>query len=358
MQNNKSRFQNSMLNLLSGFGYKILTLLTAFLVRTVFVKCLNEEYLGINGLYSSVLTMLSLAELGFGTAMVYSMYKPLANKDEVKLQQLMNLYKNVYRIIGTVILIIGLCIIPFLDYIIAEQPDIEGLTFYYVLFLLNTVVSYWFFAYRNSILNADQKSYVITKYSCIFNLIKTILQIILIVVFHSYAIYLIVQILCTIFQNVFVAYKVKKIYPFFSEKSTDKLPKDEKKHIFKDVKALMLSKIAHTVLNSTDNIIISAFVGLNWVGLLSNMVLITDSITGVLCQITSSITIEYLPHVILKTQFQRFVILVENKHPARGWIHVASLQVVEQSPRCGHYDVGSDTQGVDLVLHVVAAVEC
>ena len=168
----KSRLQNSILNFVSGMGYRGLTLVTAFVVRTVFVRCLNAEYLGINGLYSNILSMLSLAELGFGTAMVYSMYQPLADKDSQKLQQLMKLYQKVYTIIGTVILFLGLCLVPFLDLLIKDQPDVEGLTFYYILFLLNSVVSYWFFAYRNALLQADQKSYVVTNYNSIFNLIK------------------------------------------------------------------------------------------------------------------------------------------------------------------------------------------
>lgn len=285
-----SRLQNSFFNLVSGFGYRILTMLTAFVVRTVFIRCLDAEYLGINGLYSNILNMLSLAELGFGTAMVYSMYQPLADKDFHKLQQIMSLYRKVYAAIGTVILSIGLCLVPFLDLLIKDQPDIDGLTFYYMLFLLNSVVSYWFFAYRNSLLSADQKAYVVTNYNCIFNLIKSVLQIILLVLFHSFTVYLITQIVCTIAQNITVAIKVDKMYPIFNSHNSAELPKKESKKIFKDVKALMLSKVAHVTLNSTDNIIISAFVGLKWVGLLSNFILISDALASVLCQITSAIT--------------------------------------------------------------------
>ena len=286
----KSRLQNSILNFVSGMGYRGLTLVTAFVVRTVFVRCLNAEYLGINGLYSNILSMLSLAELGFGTAMVYSMYQPLADKDSQKLQQLMKLYQKVYTIIGTVILFLGLCLVPFLDLLIKDQPDVEGLTFYYILFLLNSVVSYWFFAYRNALLQADQKSYVVTNYNSIFNLIKSVIQILILIFFHSFTLYLITQIICTVGQNIAVAVKVDVLYPFMKEKNKEDLPKEEKKKIFKDVKALMLSKISHVALNSTDNIIISAFVGSKWVGLLSNFVLISDAITSILCQTTNSIT--------------------------------------------------------------------
>lgn len=266
-------------------------MLTSFIVRTVFIRCLSSDYLGINGLYSSILSMLSLVELGFGTAMVYSMYQPLAEKDYHKLKLLMQLYKKVYTIVGTVILIIGLCLIPFLDYLIKDPPNIDGLTFYYVLFLLNTVVTYWFFAYRSSLLQADQKAYVISNYNSIFNLIKSGLQIVFLVCFHNYTVYLLTQILCTIGQNIALAVKVNRSYPVFGikEKDDEKLPKEETTRIFKDVKALMLSRVSHVVLNSTDNIIISAMIGISWVGLLSNFNMVVEAVTGVLTQITSAI---------------------------------------------------------------------
>ena len=288
--NKKNRIYNSLLNLVTGFGTRIILMVLAFVVRTVFIKTLGEEYLGINGLYSNILNMLSLSELGFGTAMVFSMYKPLAENDYEKLSQLMKLYKKVYSIIGTVILVLGLSLVPFLDLLIKNKPDIDGLTFYYILFLLNTVISYWFFAYRNAILQADQRSYVINNYQTTFNLLRSVLQIVLLVCFKSFTIYLLTQMICTIGQNIALAIKVKRTYPVFNNEYKSSLPKAEKKKIFSDVKALMLQKISFTVLNSSDSLIISAFVGINWVGLLSNFIMIEEAVTGVLCQITSSVS--------------------------------------------------------------------
>lgn len=286
----KGRLQNSISNLISGFVYRMVIMLSGFVVRTVFLHYLSTDYLGINGLYSNILSMLSLADLGFGTAMVYSMYKPLANKDYVKLKQLLLLYKKVYTIIGTIIFLIGMSLIPFLDILIKDTPDIDGLTFYYILFLLNSCMSYWFFAYRNSIITADQKAYIISNYHTIFNLIKCTLQIFVLVAFHNYTIYLLVQIGCTIAQNVALAIKAKKMYPVFDASIVDTLPQEDKKTIFKDVGALSLNRIAHVALNGTDSIIISAFVGIRWVGLLSNYSIVTEAITGILTQITGAIT--------------------------------------------------------------------
>lgn len=287
MQN--SRMKNVTMNLTFGFAYRLFIMLTAFVVRTVFIQCIGEAYLGVNGLYSGILSMLSLTELGFSTAMVYSMYKPLAEGDQTTLAQLMRLYKKVYAIIGTVILVLGLALVPFLDHLIKNKPDVDYLTVYYIMFLLNSVMSYWFFAYRSSILQADQKAYVLSKYQSLFNLIKSILQIIIMVAFRMYFLYLLTQILCTVAQNIFIALRVRKDYPVFSQK-VPPLPDESKKKIFRDVKALMLQKLSFTVLNSSDAIIISAFVGVNWLGLLSNYNMIEEAITGILCQITAALT--------------------------------------------------------------------
>lgn len=286
---NGGRIEKSATNMVSGMLYRILTMLTAFVVRTVFIKCLNNAYLSVNGLYSSILSMLSLAELGFSTAMVYSMYKPLAEKDYRKLSQIMRLYKRAYFIIGSVILLAGLALVPFLDLIIKNKPDIDNLTFYYLLFLLNSVISYWFFAYRSSILQADQKSSVISNYSSVFNLVKTVLQIIVLLAFKNFTVYLLTQMLCTVLLNIAIAIRVKKDYPIFNN-SREELPTEEKKKIFKDVKALMMQKISFKVLNTSDSIIISAFVGIGWVGLLSNYIMVEEAVVAVLSQITSAIT--------------------------------------------------------------------
>lgn len=290
MSNSEGRIAKSFKNMVNGVAYRMLTVITSFIVRTVFIKYLSNDYLSVNGLYSSILSMLSLAELGFSTAMVYSMYKPLAEKDYRKLAQIMHLYKRAYTIIGTVILCVGLGLVPFLDVLIKNRPDIPGLTFYYILFLLNTVISYWFFAYRNSILQADQKSYIISNYNSLFNIIKVILQIILLIVFHNFTIYLLTEILCTIMQNICLSQRVKKEYPIFDKNNKEELPQKEKNKIFRDVKALMLQKISFRVLNTSDSIIISAFVGIGWVGLLSNYIMIEEAIVAIISQITTAIT--------------------------------------------------------------------
>ena len=161
MENN--RLKSSAMNFASGIAGRALTILLNFIVRTIFIHCLNEAYLSVNGLYGNILTVLSLAELGFGSAMVYRMYAPMAEYDYKKTAALLNFYKHVYRIIGCVILCLVLCIVPFLDVIIKDKPDVPGLTLYYLIFLVNTVISYWVSSYKSSLLSADQKDYIKTN---------------------------------------------------------------------------------------------------------------------------------------------------------------------------------------------------
>lgn len=284
------RVQKSANNFLAGIVNRLVSTVLAFATRTVFIQYLGEEYLSVNGLYSGILTMLSFAELGFGVSMTYSMYKPLADRDYRKLSQLMRLYRRVYFYIGCVILALGLALIPFMDLIVRNPPDIDGLTFYYIIFLLNSVFSYWFFAYRTSVFGADQRASIVSHYQTAFNIVKTLLQIVGLVLFRNYTVYLLTQIACTVLQSVMLSVKAKKEYPIFGAAGTEELSREEKARIFSDTRALMLRKISFSILHSSDTIIISAFVGVNWIGLLSNYILIEDAVTSVLTQLTRSIT--------------------------------------------------------------------
>ena len=285
-----SRLKNSALNFASGFLGRVLTILLNFAVRTIFIYCLNEAYLSVNGLYSNILTVLSLAELGFGSAMVYRMYAPVAVKDYQKAAALLQFYKKVYIIIGVVIFLLGLCVIPFMDYIIKDKPDISGLTLYYILFLVNTSISYWFSSYKASVLYADQKEYIKTNVQNTMAILQSGLQIVLLLLFRKYLLYLLIQLAGNIFLNLYVAHLVDKRYPEIQTYQGASLSAEERVQIRKDTEALVLSRFGHVALNGTDNIIISAVVGVLWVGRLSNYTLICDSVTSVLCQITAAIT--------------------------------------------------------------------
>lgn len=241
-----------------------------FVVRTIFIKCLSVEYLGINGLFSNILSFLSLAELGVGSAIVYLLYKPIADNDVKQIKMYMRAYKQMYRIIGVVVFTIGIALTPFLDFFITERPDIpENLEFIYILYIIKTVSTY-FFAYKQSIFNASQKGWIVTRNTAIFSCIRAVFEIIFLTTTRSFIIYLLIAVVINYAQNIFIAHLANKAYPFLKEKNNEKLPSAEMKKIAKNVGAMFSHKIGAVVLNSSDNLILSKFVGLVTVGIYSN----------------------------------------------------------------------------------------
>lgn len=287
--NSNSRTYNSISNSIYGILTQIITIVLSFITRSVFIKYLSIEYLGVNGLFTNILTILSLAELGFGSAIIYSMYKPLADNDTALLAALMKLYSRVYKIIGCIVGVLGLLIIPFLDVIVKDVAEINSLKLIYALFLLNSVSSY-FFAYKRAIIQADQKQRLISKNKLMFSLLKMCAQISILVFTRSYVIFLIVQIVVTLAENIVISHIASKLYPFLKEDNTYSLTKDESSKIWTNVKALMIYKVGSTVLDGTDNIIISAIIGVGSVGLLSNYTLIIGSVSMILVQLSSAIS--------------------------------------------------------------------
>ena len=186
----ESRTVNSARNASVTIISKVIYIIISFICRTIFIQTLGTEYLGVNGLFTNVLTMLSFAELGIGTAIIYKMYKPIAEDDRERIKTLIHFYKKVYFIIGIVILVMGLCLIPFLHYFIKEQPNIsENLIFIYILFLINSTMSY-FFVYKRSIITGHQKDYILSLISLVISIVLDILQIILLLITHNYIVYL------------------------------------------------------------------------------------------------------------------------------------------------------------------------
>jgi O-antigen/teichoic acid export membrane protein len=287
--NENSRTINSIRNTLFGMIVKIIVVILSFITRTVFLYYLNIEYLGINGLFTNILTILSLAELGVGTALIYSMYKPLADNDKKAISALLNFYAKIYWIISLIIGILGLAIIPALGFIIKDYSGDENLVIIYLLFLLNTVLSY-LYIYKRSIIEADQKQYIISKIQLYFNIIKSVFQIFVLIFTQNFILYLVIQILITFCENIFVSQKADKMYTFLREYKKEKISIKEKRSIWKNIKSLMIYKVAGTLLDGTDNIIISAFIGVAWVGMLSNYTLILGAFSMFASQFTSAIT--------------------------------------------------------------------
>lgn len=286
----KTRTQNVMRNMWVGTLFQIISLILGFISRTLFIRILGTEYLGLNSLFTNILTILSFAELGIGNAIVFSMYKPLSTGDETKLKKLTNFYKQTYLKIGTIMLVVGFAITPFIPKIIETIPNIdESIYLIYVLFVIDSAISY-FFSYRTCIITADQKNYIIITYTHIFKIIQIIVQLIVLHYTHNYLLYLILQITNTIITQVFLSYKSKKMYPYLKNINKYNLEKNEKKGILNNVKTLFIYKLGSVVLNGTDSIIISKKLGLTTLGLYSNYLLISNAITQILSQIFNAFT--------------------------------------------------------------------
>lgn len=282
------RINNTIRNIIYRLISQVATILLRFVSRTVFIYVLGIEYLGINGLFSEILQMLSLADLGFGTAMVFSMYKPLAEKDEYKLAQLVQLYKKVYTIIALSITVIGVALVPFLKYLVNLDQGIPHLKIYYLLYLANTVASY-LVVYKTCILNADQKNYLVSKYNTIFTVASTIACSVFLIITKNFLVYLIVQVIFTYLNNFYISHVAQKMYPYIRN-NVEKISKEEEKNIFNNVKSVFIYKVANTMVGSTDNTLISILVGTIAVGYYSNYTMVINNIQMVINIVFSSIT--------------------------------------------------------------------
>lgn len=286
----KSRTENSITNAKTGLIVQLVNRLMAFIVRTVFIKCLNTEYLGVHGLFTNILTILSFAELGIGTAIIFNMYKPVAEENKEKIKSLMQLYKTCYNIIGMIVFVLGLLVIPFMKYIVTDIPNIkENIYFIYILFLFNTSVSY-FFTYKKSIITAHQKQSIINNIDTVFYIIRSILEIVFLIITKDFVIYLLIQIIGTILENIIIARKANKMYPYLKDKNIQKLDKTEKKNIFDNVKSLVVYQFGSVIMNGTDNILVSTLINVNTVGLCSNYTLIINAIKSIIQTMFNGVT--------------------------------------------------------------------
>ncbi len=278
----EGRIKHSVYNITFGVLEQVITIVLTFATRTVFIKILDDSLLGVNGLFSNILSLLSLAELGFGTAIIYGMYKPIAEKDTKKVAALMNYYKKVYHILALVILLIGLALVPFLKNIVDVDMPIHELVIYYLIFLSDSVFSY-ILANRTAIIEANQEYYLIKKYNMGFIILKNILQMLVLVILKNFIVYLLIQVLITFLANVYGVIIAKKKYPEAFEKV--ELEKEEKKSLIENVKSMMVYKIGSVFMNHTDEILISMLTGTVNVGYYSNYNMIVYSImrfTGIL----------------------------------------------------------------------------
>ncbi len=301
----ESRTLNAKRNMIASLFGKIVSLFLPFVTRTVFIYSLGSLYLGLNSIFSSVLSVLSLAELGVGTAMVYSMYKPIADGDTEAVCALLNLYRKFYRVIGAVILALGLAFTPFLPHII--EGDVPADVNLYILYFINlssTVVSYFLFAYKSSILSASQRMDIISYINTAISIALSIAQVIVLLLFKNYYAYCILLPITNILENLVRSVVVDKLYPQYRCHGT--VGNDTKNAIKKHVSGLFIYKLCGVLRSSVDSVIISASLGLMLLARYNNYYYVMTTITGLLSIIVNSIIAGVGNSIVTETQEKNY----------------------------------------------------
>ena len=287
------RTKYSSINILYSLIGQFVAFFVSFLARIIFVRYLSDLYLGVNSLYSSILTILSLAELGFGTAIIFSLYKPIYENNEIEISKFINLFRRIYYIVAGAVLVSGIVTLPLLKYIIKDDDvlsiGLNKLIIYFLLFLVNAVISY-FMSYKRSIIMADQKKYIntIVKYS--FFLLTNITQIILLVLTRNFVLFLITQIVFTFIENLVVTKIVNKKYPYILLYKNEKLDDISKRIVYKNAFAMLSHRLGGVTINFATSIMITAFLGLSITGKYSNYLFIIVAINSIVSQIFDSFT--------------------------------------------------------------------
>lgn len=301
----KSRTDYAKSNIIHGCINKIVVLGLPFVLRTIILYSLGAQYLGLDSLFTSILQMLNLAELGFSSAVVFCMYKPMANNDTDTICALLKLYRTVYRIIGIIVFLIGLGILPFLNKLIKDElPDDINIYLLYLIFLLNTVLGYLLYSYKSSILIASQRSDITSYVNTIVIFLQNVIQVIVVLIFKNYYIYILLMPIFTIVNNLVIAYITTKHYPQYVCRG--KLSAEILHDLKYKISGLMISKLCVTSRNSMDSIIISSFAGLTQVAMYGNYYYIMAAVHSVLSMITKSISASVGNSIAVETKEKNY----------------------------------------------------
>ena len=272
----KKALTNSIINIISF----VVVFVPNLIVRKMLLECLGNDILGLSSLYTNIIGWLSIIEMGIGTTIIYSLYRPYANNDNEKIKSYIFFYGWIYKRVGIIIFIIGVCISPFIIYFIKGDISKNLVTIGFLLYLINTFISY-LFSHRLCILNVAQESYKITISTTITKLIIILMQILMLKSNPNFIFYITIQICINLIYYIGINIYIYIKYPWLKEKAKQ-LEEKEKKELFKNIKAMFMHKIGGLVVNSTDNIIISTFVGLKYLSMYTNYQIITSALQSIL----------------------------------------------------------------------------
>ena len=275
------RVKSATKNIAFGYVGQMATMIMSFILRKIFIMHLSDTLLGVNSLYTNILSLLNMAELGIGTALNFSLYGPVARGEKEKIKSYMQMYKKAYYCIAAVVAVIGLALTPFLSFFIKNpgENSLRDLTIYYFIFLFNTVSSY-FVAYKYSLINAEQKNYVQTNVITITKIVTVFFQIIIVVATENFYLYLLTDAVIQLIQKIFVSRFLDNMYPYLRDKNVTKLSKEESDEVFRKTKALVFHKVGDVARLQTDALIISSFIEVAMAGVVDNYNMVISSVSN------------------------------------------------------------------------------
>lgn len=283
------RTRKSVVNMAAGFFGQLLNLILAVAGRSILARYMPSEYLGVNGLFSNVLSILSLADLGIGTAMMYALYSPVAQENRGEIQKLMNLYRLLYRCVAAAVAALGLALLPFLDLLVRTDTPIDHMALIYLLYLSQSVTSY-LFVYKAALIEAHQNQYICSMYANFFTLVRYGGQIAVLLLTRNFFLYLLVQILCGLLPNILASRRAERMYPYIRENRRSYPDRETAREIFRNVGALFIHKAAGMMVYSVDSILISALVNLGTTGIYSNYKLICTNAGGLVDRLYDAVS--------------------------------------------------------------------
>lgn len=285
----KSRTEYSALNTSAALISMSLTIFVGYCNRVVFTHLLSESYVGLNGLLLDVVTVLSCTELGIGPAITYALYKPVADGNIEKQKSLIRLYRNIYWTVAAIVVCVGMLLLPFMKMLIKDGAEVEHLTLIYLMFLINTALTY-LFNYKRALLDVHQRLYIGVLYYSGFLILQYVLQMVILILTKDFILYLLAALLCTLSGGIALSGKADRTFPFLRDKEVQPLPVEERRKIGQNIRAMLMHKMGFTIVNSTDNLLLSALVGLGSTACYSNYYLIIASVRQVLEQMFQGIT--------------------------------------------------------------------
>ena len=300
-----SVIKNAKRNMLFGIANKLIVLLCPFITQMMVKHIFGIQYIGLKGLFDSILNVLSLSELGFGSAIIFFMYKPLSKNDTKEINALLNLYKRVCRYIGVAILLFGISVMPFIDnFINGDIPDNINIYFIYTMYLINSVMGYFLYAYMSPVIIVNQRDDINSTVNSLTLLTLTVSQIIILRITKNYYFFVVIMLIFTIINNLWIAIIVKKQFPTY--RAEGNVSPEEKNKIKKVVAGAFIQRCCGTTRNSIDSICISSFIGISLTGIYNNYYMVIKGLIGMQSVFNNSILGGIGNHVATKSVEENF----------------------------------------------------